>query len=106
MDLRIESVADILGPGTIQDSANGGKDQPFWNALNTHVKNLRAVVSGHGMYLPQLKFPFLISLVFCRFSKIMGMSGVPVNQPRMSSSVSTNILGKILLHSYHIYCPC
>ena len=25
-----------------------GNDAPFWNALNANVKNLHAVISGHG----------------------------------------------------------
>lgn len=44
---------DLLGEGSTQatsDSANDGKDQAFWDALNTHVKNLHAVVSGHGKH--------------------------------------------------------
>ncbi|KAH8083286.1 Metallo-dependent phosphatase-like protein [Cristinia sonorae] len=41
---------DFLGEGSTQassDSANDSKDQPFWDALNKHVKNLHAVISGH-----------------------------------------------------------
>ena len=32
----------------MQDSGNTGEDQPFWDALNANVKNLHAVISGHG----------------------------------------------------------
>jgi len=42
--------ADELGRGSTQateKSASAGKDGPFWDALNKHVRNLRAVVSGH-----------------------------------------------------------
>jgi hypothetical protein len=39
--------ADLLGDGSVQDSASKGNDAPFWNALNTNVKNLHAVISGH-----------------------------------------------------------
>jgi len=39
--------ADLLGDGSVQDSASKGNDAPFWNALNANVKNLHAVISGH-----------------------------------------------------------
>lgn len=42
--------ADELGQGSTQATSNpasAGNDQPFWDALNTHVKNLRVVISGH-----------------------------------------------------------
>ncbi|PPR03650.1 hypothetical protein CVT24_007764 [Panaeolus cyanescens] len=42
--------ADLLGVGSIQasgDLSNGKDDRPFWDSLNTHVKNLHAVISGH-----------------------------------------------------------
>lgn len=39
---------DVLGDGSVQDSGNTGEDQPFWDALNANVKNLHAVISGHG----------------------------------------------------------
>ncbi|KAH9939180.1 Metallo-dependent phosphatase [Amylocystis lapponica] len=42
--------ADLLGSGSTQattDSANLGKDQAFWDALNKNIKNLHAVFSGH-----------------------------------------------------------
>jgi hypothetical protein len=42
---------DVLAQGSTQataDISSAGKDQPFWDALNTNVKNLRAVISGHG----------------------------------------------------------
>ena len=32
----------------MQDSGNTGEDRPFWDALNANVKNLHAVISGHG----------------------------------------------------------
>ena len=43
--------ADELGAGFTQatvDPSDAGADQPFWDALNLHVKNLHAVISGHG----------------------------------------------------------
>lgn len=43
--------ADALGRGSTQASselASLGKDNDFWHSLNTNVKNLRAVISGHG----------------------------------------------------------
>lgn len=43
--------ADTLGQGSTQASlvpASLGRDNDFWHSLNTNVKNLRAVISGHG----------------------------------------------------------
>lgn len=57
------SVADLLGSGSTQAttlSADDGKDQAFWDALNTHVQNLHAVISGHGMQLNLYGFASLI----------------------------------------------
>ncbi|TFK47515.1 Metallo-dependent phosphatase [Heliocybe sulcata] len=42
--------ADILGQGSTQattDPANAGKDDDFWQTLNSEVQNLHAVISGH-----------------------------------------------------------
>ncbi|KIM42442.1 hypothetical protein M413DRAFT_444857 [Hebeloma cylindrosporum] len=39
--------ADILGSGSVQDSSAQNMDKPFWDALNSKVKNLHAVISGH-----------------------------------------------------------
>lgn len=46
---------DHLGEGSTQNSLNNDswgedRDRPFWEALTTHVKNLHAVVSGHGEF--------------------------------------------------------
>ena len=44
-------LADFLGIGSVQatvDPSSAGKDDAFWNALNEHVKNLHAIISGHG----------------------------------------------------------
>ncbi len=49
--LNAYNTEDTLGQGstqaTTQDS-DAGKDEPFWNALNRYIKNLHAVISGHG----------------------------------------------------------
>lgn len=48
-------IADVLGSGSTQattDESNVGKDQPFWDSLNANVKNLHAVISGHGKRFP------------------------------------------------------
>lgn len=45
--------ADTLGQGSTQatlDPASLGEDNDFWYSLNTNVKNLRAVFSGHGTF--------------------------------------------------------
>lgn len=44
---------DVLGEGSTQSSLEierfgADRDKPFWEALTKHVKNLHAVVSGHG----------------------------------------------------------
>ncbi|KAG2340703.1 Metallo-dependent phosphatase [Suillus weaverae] len=42
--------ADTLSQGSTQataDPSSAGNDQPFWDALNTNIKNLHAVISGH-----------------------------------------------------------
>lgn len=42
---------DELGEGSTQASATStiaGKDGVWWNTLTSEVKNLRAIVSGHG----------------------------------------------------------
>ncbi|KAJ3797657.1 Metallo-dependent phosphatase [Lentinula aff. detonsa] len=42
--------ADSLGSGSTQsttDEADVGQDDAFWNSLNSNVKNLHAVISGH-----------------------------------------------------------
>ncbi|KAL5498723.1 hypothetical protein ACEPAH_2078 [Sanghuangporus vaninii] len=42
--------ADVLGSGSTQattNSAENGKDDPFWSTLNVNVKNLHVVISGH-----------------------------------------------------------
>lgn len=44
-------LADALGQGSTQatgEASSSGKDQPFWDSLNANVKNLHAVISGHG----------------------------------------------------------
>ena len=46
-----DPVADILGTGSVQDSQQadyGGNDGPFWDSVNGNIKNLRAIISGHG----------------------------------------------------------
>jgi hypothetical protein len=43
--------ADTLAQGSTQatsDPSSAGNDQPFWDALNANIKNLHAVISGHG----------------------------------------------------------
>lgn len=46
--------ADLLeGDGSVQattDPASLGKDAVFWDALNKHIKNLHALISGHGAW--------------------------------------------------------
>jgi hypothetical protein len=45
--------ADTLAQGSTQataDPSSAGNDQPFWDALNANIKNLHAVISGHGQF--------------------------------------------------------
>lgn len=54
--------ADILGSGSTQattDVSDAGNDDPFWTTLNANVKNLHAVISGHGKHLSLLFIPSL-----------------------------------------------
>ncbi|KAJ8521806.1 hypothetical protein ONZ45_g1542 [Pleurotus djamor] len=42
--------ADSLGQGSTQASGSAedlNKDTPWWDALNSHVKNLKVIISGH-----------------------------------------------------------
>jgi hypothetical protein len=44
-------LADRLGIGSVQDSQKAdyeGNDEPFWDSVTANIKNLRAIVSGHG----------------------------------------------------------
>lgn len=81
---------DVLGSGSTQsttDESDIGQDDAFWNALNANVKNLHAVISGHGMFfsvLQRLHDP-------CLLSQIMVTNGVSVNPPRMSSFALINM---------------
>ena len=43
--------ADTLGTGSVQDSqdfATGDHDKPFWDSATANIKNLHAIISGHG----------------------------------------------------------
>ena len=47
----ISPLDDTLGVGSTQatnNPADAGKDEAFWSSLNGNVKNLHAVISGHG----------------------------------------------------------
>jgi hypothetical protein len=44
-------LADRLGIGSVQDSQKAeyeGEDEPFWDSVTANIKNLRAIISGHG----------------------------------------------------------
>ncbi|KAI6096073.1 Metallo-dependent phosphatase [Pisolithus croceorrhizus] len=69
--------ADGLGRGSTQatnNPASAGSDRPFWDALNTHVKNLRAVVSGHDHGDEWCAREPTYDVIFC-FSKHSGYGG-------------------------------
>lgn len=51
LSLAFDVVADDLGQGSTQATTEPeslGNDQKFWDSLNANVKNLHAVISGHG----------------------------------------------------------
>ncbi|KAL0571027.1 hypothetical protein V5O48_010934 [Marasmius crinis-equi] len=53
------NVDELDGIGSVQATftpGNPGKDDAFWNALNDNVKNLHAVISGHGINLPSTRY--------------------------------------------------
>ncbi|TCD68154.1 hypothetical protein EIP91_011432 [Steccherinum ochraceum] len=68
---------DFLGEGSTQatsDPANNGKDQVFWDALNTHVKNIHAVISGHDHGNEWCAREPTKNVIFC-FDKHSGYGG-------------------------------
>lgn len=65
---------DSLGRGSTQDSALATRDQPFWDSLNTNVKNLIAVVSGHDHGNEWCARESSKDVVFC-FAKHSGYGG-------------------------------
>ena len=55
-----EPSADTLGGGSVQasnDPSTLGNDGPFWDALIANVKNLHAIISGHGTFCHELLQP-------------------------------------------------
>ena len=52
-----EPSADTLGGGSVQasnDPSTLRSDGPFWDALTANVKNLHAIISGHGTFYREL----------------------------------------------------
>ncbi|KAI0711211.1 Metallo-dependent phosphatase [Earliella scabrosa] len=68
--------ADRLGEGSTQASnpQDAGKDEPFWAALNKHVLNLHAVISGHDHGNEWCKRDTAKDVIFC-FNKHSGYGG-------------------------------
>ncbi|KAF8221591.1 Metallo-dependent phosphatase [Tricholoma matsutake] len=69
--------ADLLGDGSVQattDPSSAGKDDAFWNALNLHVKNLHAVISGHDHGNEWCSREPTKNVIFC-FDKHSGYGG-------------------------------
>ncbi|KLO11373.1 Metallo-dependent phosphatase [Schizopora paradoxa] len=69
--------ADLLGSGSTQattDESDNGKDQPFWDALNSNVENLHAVISGHDHGNEWCIREPTKSVIFC-FDKHSGYGG-------------------------------
>ncbi|KAN0094668.1 Metallo-dependent phosphatase-like protein [Tylopilus felleus] len=69
--------ADGLGQGSTQASLNStslGKDNDFWHSLNTNVKNLRAVISGHDHGDEWCAREPTYNVIFC-FDKHSGYGG-------------------------------
>ncbi|KAH0831191.1 Metallo-dependent phosphatase-like protein [Lanmaoa asiatica] len=68
--------ADTLGQGSTQassDPASLGRDNEFWHSLNTNVKNLRAVISGHGKVQYFFSSAFTNPILRC-FPRVMILS--------------------------------
>ncbi|KAF8421713.1 hypothetical protein L210DRAFT_3490928 [Boletus edulis BED1] len=68
---------DTLGQGSTQASlehASLGKDNAFWHSLNTNVKNLRAVISGHDHGDEWCAREPTYDVIFC-FNKHSGYGG-------------------------------
>ncbi|KAI0711535.1 Metallo-dependent phosphatase [Earliella scabrosa] len=69
--------ADRLGSGSTQATTleqDQGKDDPFWDALNEHVLNLHAVISGHDHGNEWCKREPTKNVIFC-FDKHAGYGG-------------------------------
>ncbi|KAI0777503.1 Metallo-dependent phosphatase [Trametes elegans] len=69
--------ADVLGSGSTQASseeANAGKDQPFYDAVHAHIKNLHAIISGHDHGNEWCKREPTKNVIFC-FDKHSGYGG-------------------------------
>ncbi|KAI0088747.1 Metallo-dependent phosphatase [Irpex rosettiformis] len=69
--------ADSLGQGSTQattKSSSQGNDEPFWNSLNTNVKNLHAVISGHDHGMEWCAREPTKNVIFC-FDKHSGYGG-------------------------------
>ncbi|KAF8877186.1 hypothetical protein BD779DRAFT_1558538 [Infundibulicybe gibba] len=66
--------ADSLGSGSVQDSSSTGQDSPFWDALNLHVKNIHAVISGHDHGNEWCIREQVKNVIFC-FDKHSGYGG-------------------------------
>lgn len=89
----VRYTADVLGSGSTQsttDEADLGEDDAFWDSLNANVKNLHAVISGHGSSFLPSPFSFFHELFPLQ---IMATNGVSANRPRTSYSVLTNMQG-------------
>ncbi|KAF8842850.1 Metallo-dependent phosphatase [Paxillus ammoniavirescens] len=69
--------ADQLGQGSTQatdDPASLGKDNAFWQSLNSHIINLRAVISGHDHGNEWCAREPTYNVIFC-FNKHSGYGG-------------------------------
>ncbi|KAI0684541.1 Metallo-dependent phosphatase-like protein [Cytidiella melzeri] len=69
--------ADTLGQGSTQATTNPaslGNDQKFWDSLNTNVKNLHAVISGHDHGMEWCAREPTKNVIFC-FDKHSGYGG-------------------------------
>ncbi|KAI0746576.1 Metallo-dependent phosphatase [Daedaleopsis nitida] len=66
--------ADKLGKGSTQATGDAGKDMAFYNALNDHVLNLHAIISGHDHGNEWCKREPSKNVIFC-FDKHAGYGG-------------------------------
>jgi len=75
---------DLLGVGSVQASVDPdhfgtGRDKPFWDSVKSNIKNLHAVVSGHGEFYHRQCFSVDPSMLMNATLQPTAMNGVPGN---------------------------
>ena len=89
--------ADTLGGGSVRasnDPSTLGNDGPFWDALTANVKNLHAIISGHGTFCHELLQSGSKACL-----QTTGTNGVLANPRKTLFSALTSTLGSFLFPS-------